>query len=85
MPVKYFMSTKDLLTFSIDDFTNDVKETMAKNRHRYFPVLDENGKYIGQISKRSFLDTDKKKVIVVDHNERSQAVNGSEFANILEI
>ncbi len=85
MPVKYFMSTKDLLTFSIDDFTNDVKETMAKNRHRYFPVLDENGKYIGQISKRSFLDTDKKKVILVDHNERNQAVNGIEFADILEI
>ncbi len=85
MPVKYFMSTNDLLTFSIDDFTNDVKETMAKNRHRYFPVIDENGKYIGQISKRSFLDMDKKKIILVDHNERNQAVNGIEYAEILEI
>lgn len=85
MPVKYFMSTKDILTFSIDDFTNDVKETMAKNRHRYFPVIDENGKYMGQISKRSFLDTDKKKLILVDHNERNQAVNGIDFAEITEI
>ncbi|MCJ7857029.1 putative manganese-dependent inorganic diphosphatase [Lachnospiraceae bacterium NSJ-143] len=85
MPVKYFMSAKDLLTFSIDDFTNDVKETMAKNRHRYFPVINENGKYMGQISKRSFLDTGKKKIILVDHNERNQAVNGVEFADILEI
>lgn len=85
MPVKYFMSTKDILTFSIDDFTNDVKETMAKNRHRYFPVIDENGKYMGQISKRSFLDTDKKKLILVDHNERNQAVNGLDFAEITEI
>lgn len=85
MPVKYFMSTKDILTFSIDDFTNDVKETMAKNRHRYFPVIDENGKYMGQISKRSFLDTDKKKLILVDHNERNQAVNGLDFSEITEI
>ncbi|MGL4791311.1 MAG: putative manganese-dependent inorganic diphosphatase [Anaerotignaceae bacterium] len=85
MPVKYFMSTKNLLTFSIDDFTNDVKEVMAKNRHQYFPVLDEEGKYIGQISKRSFLAMDNKKVILVDHNEKNQAVDGIEYAEILEI
>ncbi len=85
MPVKYFMSSGDILTFSIDDFTNDVKETMAKNRHRYFPVIDESGKYIGQISRRSFLNTGKKKIILVDHNERNQAVNGIEFAEITEI
>lgn len=85
MPIKYFMSSKNLLTFNIDDFTNDVKEVMAKNRHRYFPVLDEKGAYIGQISKRSFLDMEKKKLILVDHNEKNQAVDGIEYADILEI
>lgn len=85
MPVKYFMTNENLLVFSIDDYTNDVKDVMAKNRHRYFPVIDEQGKYIGQISKRSFLDMEKKKVILVDHNEKNQAVDGIEFADILEI
>ena len=85
MPIKYFMTSDNLLVFNIDDYTNDVKDVMAKNRHRYFPVIDEQGKYIGQISKRSFLDMDKKKVILVDHNEKNQAVDGIEFAEIQEI
>src|SRR5699024_3074288 len=51
----------------------------------YFPVLDEHGRYIGQLSKRSFLATEKKQVILVDHNEKIQAVDGVESADILEI
>ena len=58
---------------------------MAKERHRYFPVLGENNHYIGQLSKRSFLATEKKQVILVDHNEKNQAVDGVECADILEI
>ncbi|HCT64151.1 MAG TPA: putative manganese-dependent inorganic diphosphatase [Lachnospiraceae bacterium] len=85
MPIKYFMTSKNLLKFNIDDFTNDVKEVMAKNRHRYFPVLNEKDEYIGQISKRSFLDMEKKKIILVDHNEKNQAVDGIQYAEILEI
>jgi manganese-dependent inorganic pyrophosphatase len=85
MPIEYFMTSENLLVFNIDDYTNDVKDVMAKNRHRYFPVIDGHGKYIGQISKRSFLDMEKKKIILVDHNERNQAVDGIEFADILEI
>lgn len=85
MPIRYFMTSKDIDIFSIDDFTNDVKEVMAKKRHRYFPVLDEKGGYIGQISKRSFLDMERKRVILVDHNEKIQAVDGIEYAEILEI
>lgn len=85
MPIKYFMTSKNLLKFNIDDYTNDVKDVMAKNRHRYFPVLNEKDEYIGQISKRSFLDMEKKKIILVDHNEKNQAVDGIQYAEILEI
>ncbi len=56
---------------------------MARERHRYFPVLDEHGCYIGQLSKRSFLAAQKKQLILVDHNEKNQAVNGIECADIL--
>ena len=85
MPVDFFMTAHHILSFSLYDYTDDVKEVMAKERHRYFPVLDEHGRYIGQISKRSFLATEKKQVILVDHNERNQAVDGVDGADILEI
>lgn len=85
MPIDFFMTAHHILSFSLDDYTDDVKEVMAKERHRYFPVLDEHGRYIGQISKRSFLATEKKQVILVDHNEKNQAVDGVESADILEI
>ncbi len=85
MPIQYFMTKDNLLHFHLDDYTDDVKEVMAKTRHRYFPVVDDDNRYIGLISKRSFLDTEKKQVILVDHNEKSQAVEGIECADILEI
>ncbi len=85
MPIQYFMTKEKLLHFHLDDYTDDVKEVMAKTRHRYFPVVDDESRYVGLISKRSFLDTEKKQVILVDHNEKSQAVEGIECADILEI
>ncbi|MBR5467710.1 MAG: putative manganese-dependent inorganic diphosphatase [Firmicutes bacterium] len=85
IPVESIMTSKGITTFSLDDFTNDVKDVMAKERTRYFPVLDDAGKYLGLISKRSFLDMEKKKVVLVDHNEKNQAVDGIEYAEIMEI
>lgn len=84
-PIHYFMKTENLITFETDDFTEDVKKVMAKVRHRDFPVLDVYGAYHGMISRRSLLDVQKKGVILVDHNEKSQAVDGLETAEILEI
>ncbi len=84
-PIHYFMKTENLITFGVDDFTEDVKNIMAKVRHRDFPVLDDYGLYGGMISRRSLLDVKKKQVILVDHNEKSQAVDGLEHAEILEI
>jgi len=85
MPISHFMSRENILVFSLTDFVSDVKEKMAQTRHRYFPVVDEKGKYIGQISKGMLLDVDKKKIILVDHNESSQTVDGIDTAEIIEI
>ena len=49
MPIDFFMTSHHILSFTLDDYTDDVKEVMAKERHRYFPVLDEHGRYIGQL------------------------------------
>lgn len=84
-PIHYFMRQENLITFETDDFTEDVRKIMAKVRHRDFPVLDIYGHYCGMISRRSLLDVQKKKVILVDHNEKAQAVEGLEGAEILEI
>lgn len=85
MPISYFMRRDHLITFQMDEFTDSVKETMAKKRHRDFPVLDKYGNYIGMISRRNLLNMSLKKLILVDHNEKSQAVDGVESAEILEI
>ena len=85
MPLSFFMKTENLITFDTDDYIDDIKEVMASKRHRDFPILDKNGKYKGMISRRNLLGARGKNVILVDHNERSQAVDGMENANILEI
>ncbi len=84
-PVRYFMRKENLRTFHLEDYISDIREIMAKIRHRDFPVLDRDGNYCGMLSRRSLLTTDNKKLILVDHNEKSQAVDGIEEAEVLEI
>lgn len=85
MPVRFFMKDNEIIAFSEDDFTDDIKEIMASKRHRDFPILDRNGHYVGTISRRNLLGIKKRRLILVDHNEPSQAVDNIESAEILEI
>lgn len=85
MPIKYFMTRDNLIQFDIDDYVDEVRETMSKIRHRDFPIVDEENNYVGMISRRNLLNTQKKQIILVDHNEKEQAVDGIGGAEILEI
>lgn len=85
MPIKYFMTKDNIIQFDVEDYVDDVREVMSKVRHRDFPVTDENGAYVGMISRRNLLNTQKKQVILVDHNEKTQAVDGIGGAEIQEI
>ena len=85
IPISHIMRTEKLVTFSLDTPTEDVKHIMASLRHRDFPVLNEDGTYVGMISRRSLLETKQKQLILVDHNEKTQAVDGIQEAKILEI
>ena len=85
IPVKYIMKTDSLVTFNTEDFTDDIQDVMIKHRHRAFPVIDKKGKCIGTISRRNFLDMHRKKVVLVDHNEKDQAVDNIDKAEIMEI
>ena len=84
-PVGSIMKREKLVTFHMSDFIEDIQQTMAQVRHRYFPVLDEKDNFVGMISRRNLLGARKKQIILVDHNERSQTVDGADGAEILEI
>ena len=85
MPIKFFMRREQLVTFETEEYIDEVREIMSKEKHRDFPVVDEDGKYIGMISRRNLLNMKKKQLILVDHNEKTQAVDGIGGADILEI
>lgn len=85
IPVRQFMTKDELITFYPKDYVDDVKEVMARKKYRDFPVVDINGDFQGFISRRRLLNCRKKQVILVDHNEESQAVDGIEQADVLEI
>ena len=85
IPIKHFMTKKDIVHFDLDDYVDEVRESVAKIRHRDFPILDENQNYVGMFSRRNLMNTQKKQLILVDHNEKSQAVANIDEAEILEI
>ena len=84
MEVRHFMVQK-AKAFHREDFIDDVRQVMANNRHRAFPVLDHEGKVLGMLTRHDMIDQDKKKVVLVDHNETGQAVDGIYDCEILEI
>ena len=85
MPISHFMKRENLVTFKVNEKTEDIKGIMGQKRYRDFPILDLDGNYIGMISRRNLLNLRKKRVILVDHNEASQTVDGIAFADIMEI
>ena len=84
-PISYYMTRDDIVKFTLVTPVSDVTRVMTKVRHRYFPVLDENGKYCGMVSRRNIINLQKRRIILVDHNEATQAVEGFDQAEILEI
>ena len=84
-PISYYMTRNDIMKFTLVTPVADVTRVMAKVRHRYFPILDADGKYCGMISRRNIINLRKRRIILVDHNEATQAVEGFDQAEILEI
>ena len=85
IPVSYIMKKDNIIGFNTEDYTDDIQSIMVKSRHSAFPVMNKKGKVLGTISRRNFLDMKQKKVILVDHNEKGQAVDNIEEAEIIEI
>ena len=85
IPIRQFMKSEELVTFNINDYVDDIREIMVKKRFRNFPIVDDMNNMVGMLSRASLINSQRKQVILVDHNERSQAVEGLDEAEILEI
>lgn len=85
IPVKHFMQKEGLTVFNTSDYVENVREVMAKKHTRNFAILDKKGNYYGLVSGRRLMDAKKRKLILVDHNEKTQTVDGIDEADILEI
>lgn len=85
IPIRHFMKKDNLITFSTEDYITDIRSTLATKRHQYYPVVNEFGRYVGLLSQRNYLNANPKRVILVDHNEHAQTVDGIDEVTLLEI
>lgn len=85
IPVGFIMTSENINAFHVDDYVDTVKEKMLETRYRYYPVIDNAGMFQGFITRYQLINKKRKKLILVDHNERSQSISGIEQAEILEI
>lgn len=74
-----------LVSFNKEDFLTDIRNIMKDASQNNFPILEKNGKVYGTIRTKHLIDFNRKKVILVDHNEFSQSVEGIQDAQILEV
>lgn len=85
LPVRHFMTKDNLITFKENNYIDDIRGIMMKERIRDFPIVTEDNHYVGMISRRNLIDMDKKQMILVDHNEADQAIAGIDEVDIMEI
>lgn len=85
MPVSRVAQSENIVSFHLEDFLDDVREAVLKSRYRSYPVLDQEGKVVGTLSRYHLLQPKRKRVVLVDHNERGQAIEGLEQAELIGI
>lgn len=83
VPIRRIMKSNPVC-FRPMDLLSDIKGVMDEHRYRSYPVV-ENNKLVGLVSADEIMLPEREKVILVDHNERGQAIEGIEDAKIVEI
>ncbi len=84
-PVNRIAQTEDILCFHLDDYLDDVRELVLKNRHRSYPILNSMGQVVGTLSRYHLLQPRRKRIVLVDHNELGQSVAGLDQAELVAI
>ena len=85
IPIARICQTSELVTFRLTDWLDDVKEAVSKTRYRCYPILDDENKVVGTLSRYHLIKPRRKKVVLVDHNEAAQSVPGLDQVEILGI
>ncbi|MCI9121856.1 MAG: putative manganese-dependent inorganic diphosphatase [Oscillibacter sp.] len=85
LPISRVCKHENLVCFHLDDYIDDVQNTVLESRFRAYPILDEEERVVGMLSRFHLLRPRRKRVVLVDHNEKSQSVVGLDQAEILEI
>ena len=85
MPISHICKSENLVSFRLDEYIDDVRNTVLQSRFRAYPVVDEHGRVVGTLSRFHLLRPRRKQVVLVDHNEKAQSVPGLDQADILEI
>ncbi len=85
IPVSRITQAKGLVYFHLTDYIDDVRDTVLQSRYRSYPILDEEEKVVGTLSRYHLIRPRRKRVVLVDHNETAQSVPGLEQAEIMEI
>ena len=85
VPIERVCRSTDLVSFHLDDYIDDVQNTVLESRFRAYPILDEQEKVVGTLSRYHLLRPRRKQVVLMDHNEMAQSVPGLDQADILEI
>ena len=83
--VKSINVNSNPVTFSLFDYLDDFNDISSKMRHTNYPIIDKNNKCLGMLRINDIVDKKRKKVVLVDHNEESQSVDGLEDAEIIEV
>ena len=84
-PIDRICRTGQIVSFHLDDRVDEVREKVLQFRDSCYPILDENEKVVGVLTRYHLLRPRRKRVVLVDHNEKAQSVPGLEEADILEI
>ncbi len=85
IPISHVMTTDNLVYFTTEDNLDQVRDAMPKSRFRSYPVVDSSERIVGSVSRYHLISSEKKKLILVDHNERNQSIDDIEEAEIQEI
>ncbi len=84
-PIGRICRTENLVCFHLEDRVDEVREQVLKFREHCYPILDEEEKVVGVLTRYHLLRPRRKRVVLVDHNEAAQSVPGLDEAEILEI
>lgn len=85
IPVQRVAQSDGVVYFHLNDFIDDVRDAVLQSRYRSYPVLDEQDRVVGTLSRYHLLRPRRKRVVLVDHNEKSQSIPGLEQAEVVAI